>query len=65
MPRDLANERYKLCNCGSGLQEYPLYDGHNCFLTYACAKCETEKLSHFRPDIMSHYECDEAIEEQE
>jgi hypothetical protein len=50
------------CSCGSGEYPHPLYDGYNIFLTYACSKCEEEKLSKFRPDILDHYECDEPIE---
>ena len=51
------------CECGSG--EYPdsVNDGHGIFLFYACSKCEPKKLSHYRPDIMEAYECDEPIEE--
>jgi hypothetical protein len=50
------------CPCGSGLPKYELKDGHGIFLTFACEKCEPEKMKGFRPDIMSHYECDEPIE---
>ncbi len=51
------------CSCGSGEYPYPLYDGYGIFLTYACEKCEKEKLSHFRPDIMERYDTDEQIED--
>jgi hypothetical protein len=51
------------CTCGSGEMAMPIYDGYNIFLTYACERCEKEKLSHFRPDIFDRYECDEPIEE--
>jgi hypothetical protein len=40
----------------------PLYDGHNIFMCYACAKCEREKVSGFRPDIFERYQTDEPIE---
>ncbi len=52
----------KLCPCGSGLPRHELKDGYGIFLTFACEKCEAEKMKGFRPDIMSRYECDEPIE---
>jgi hypothetical protein len=56
--------KIKLCNCGSGIERFMLKDGHGIFLTYACDKCKEEKLSHFRPDIMEKYKCDEPIDEE-
>jgi len=50
------------CECGSDQLKYPLFDGYNIFLTYACAQCEDTKLMEFRPDIMKSYETDEVIE---
>jgi len=52
-----------MCSCGSGKDRYPLYDGYGIFLTYACHDCEKQRLSHYRPDIMERYECDEPIDE--
>ncbi len=52
----------RLCRCGSGEYEHALHDGHGIFLTYACDRCEEKKLRGYRPDIMEHYDCDEAIE---
>jgi hypothetical protein len=53
------------CPCGSG--EYPddQYDARGIFLCYTCPQCEREKLSHYRPEVLtdSDYECDEQIEE--
>ena len=54
----------KKCNCGSDHDRYPVKDGYGIFLTYACSRCEKEKLSEFRPDIMKKYECDEPIDEE-
>jgi hypothetical protein len=54
----------KKCECGSGLERCTLNDGYGIFLTYACDKCMTEKLSHYREDIMEKYECDEPIDEE-
>lgn len=56
---------HRPCECGSGLYPSALLDGHGIFLTFACERCRKEKLSHFRPDIMSRYGCDEPIEPDE
>lgn len=55
----------RLCNCGSGLEKEAQYDARGIFLTYTCAKCEKEKLSHYRSDVLtdSNYWHDEPIEE--
>lgn len=50
------------CTCGSGYYPYPLYDGHGIYLCLACMSCEDSKLSKYRSDIMSDYDCDEQIE---
>jgi hypothetical protein len=55
--------RPQQCRCGSGQYQHALHDGHGIFLTYACERCETEKLQEFRRDIMEYYEADEPIEE--
>jgi len=52
----------KLCPCGSGEPRRELKDGYGIFLTFACDKCERDKLAKFRPDIMSRYDTDEPIE---
>jgi hypothetical protein len=52
----------KLCFCGSGQLRRALHDGHGIFLTFACDKCERDKLKEFRPDIMDRYDTDEQIE---
>ena len=54
--------RMKLCDCGSGEYCSPEYDGYGIFLFYACDECYDEKLSKFRPDIFSNYDCDEDID---
>ena len=53
------------CDCGSGLKREPSYDGHMIFLFYACPECIDKKMSGYRPDIMSNYECDEPIEPED
>ena len=55
----MAKYSHRLCSCGSGAFQYELLDGYGIFLTYACGACEKDKLSHYRSDIMSHYQCDE------
>ena len=56
------------CPCGS--KEYPEaeYDAQGIFLCYACDRCRKEKLSHYRPEILSGYDqsdVDEPIEADE
>jgi hypothetical protein len=57
--------RLQQCPCGSG--EYPeaQHDARGIFLCYTCDKCEKEKLSHYRSEVLtdSQYDCDEQIEE--
>jgi hypothetical protein len=55
----------KPCHCGSGLEREARYDARGIFLTYVCEKCEKEKLSHFRPDVLTdpNYWHDEPIDE--
>jgi hypothetical protein len=54
------------CNCGSGLPKEAQYDARGIFLTYTCKKCEQEKLSQFRPDVLTehNYWHDEPIDEE-
>lgn len=55
------------CHCGSGLERSAEYDARGIFLTYVCEKCRKEKLSHFRPDVLTdpNYWHDEPIDEDE
>ena len=56
----------KLCNCGSGEHSWWENDARGIPLARVCRKCEEEKLSIYRPEVLvnSNYECDEAIEEE-
>jgi len=54
--------RFALCDCGSGLEREPMYDGYDIFLTYVCEQCRERKLAKFRPDILTQYDTDEPIE---
>ena len=60
----MAN-RYKLCRCDSGLEQEARFDACGIFLTFVCEKCEKEKLSHYRPDVLTdaNYWHDEPIDE--
>ena len=56
------------CPCGSG--EYPdrEYDAQGIYLCLCCDHCRKEKLSHYRPEILSGYsqaDVDEPIEAEE
>lgn len=50
------------CTCGSGKPRRAKHDGHGIFLCYVCDDCEAERMSMFRPDIMTRYQADEPIE---
>jgi hypothetical protein len=41
------------------------FDGHGIFLFYACDECYEKKIKGYRPDILTHYECDEPIEAED
>jgi hypothetical protein len=54
------------CPCGSGLPSWWEYDAQNIPLCRVCPKCRGEKLSHYRPEILTGYtqaDVDEPIEE--
>jgi hypothetical protein len=60
MPRAYLPE----CNCGSKEKAFPEYDARGIFLSYCCNKCRTEKLSKYRPEVLTDcdYECDEPVD---
>lgn len=53
------------CSCGSGNVRRAQHDARGIFLTYLCDKCMTQKLSRYRPDVLTNpnYHADEPIEE--
>jgi hypothetical protein len=54
------------CSCGSELWSEWEYDAQGIELGRMCDQCRAERLSHFRPEILSGYDqgdVDEAIEE--
>ena len=53
------------CPCGSGKEASAEFDARGIFLTYACPDCREEKLSKYRPDVLTdpNYWADEDIDE--
>jgi len=57
--------RSRLCKCGSGEDSYWVNDARGIPLTRVCVDCEDEKLSGYRPEILTGYsqaDVDEPIE---
>ena len=55
----------RVCNCGSNKDSRWTYDAQGIPLRRVCDDCESEKLSQFRPEILSGYDqsdVDEPIE---
>lgn len=52
------------CSCGSGKPRREAKDARGIFLCFVCDKCEKERLSVFRPDVMTdpNYPTTEPIE---
>ena len=52
------------CPCGSGLEAPQHLDARGIFIGYMCTQCKSEKLSGYRPEVLSdpNYECNEQIE---
>ena len=59
---NLANDRHERqlelgtvpkCNCGSGLERFPLNDAHGIFCAYVCDKCEEKVKSKYRPETFT------------
>lgn len=55
------------CPCGSGEYSEPVSDARGIYIGRMCDKCRDERLSGFRPEVLTDpdYECDEPIEEDE
>lgn len=53
------------CPCGSGKEAGAEFDARGIFLTYACDDCRAEKLSKYRPDVLTdpNYWADEDIDD--
>jgi hypothetical protein len=56
-----------LCPCGSGERKDSLEDARGIFCCYVCSKCEDEKRSRYRVEVLEdpQYEADEQIEPEE
>lgn len=57
--------RLRECPCGS--KEFPdaQHDARGIFLCYSCDRCHAEKMSHYRPDVLTDadYWHDEPLED--
>jgi hypothetical protein len=52
----------KLCQCGSGLPSWWEKDGNGIPLCRVCQRCQQEKLSHYRPEILRPYTAEDVDE---
>lgn len=62
------DDRARVCDCGSGLQDYAIFDAQNIYLCRTCPMCHDEKMSHYRPEILTGYDqsdVDEPIEPED
>lgn len=57
---------YRPCPCGSGQESWWENDARGIPLARVCEKCRAEKLSRYRPDVLTdgQYWADEPIEEE-
>jgi hypothetical protein len=55
------------CPCGSGEHGEVEYDARGIYIGRMCDHCRTERLGHFRPEVLSDpgYDADEPIEPEE
>jgi hypothetical protein len=55
------------CSCGSGLWPNENYDARGLFLCYSCDQCHIDRLSVYRPDVLtdSDYWHDESVDGDE
>ena len=62
----MARQFLRECSCGSKQIAPAHYDARGIFLTYACEKCEKQKLSGFREDVLTdpNYWHDEPLDEE-
>jgi hypothetical protein len=56
----------KPCSCGSGKPSWWAKDARGIELARVCEDCEKEKLSKYRPDVLTNpnYWADEPIEDE-
>jgi hypothetical protein len=62
----ILENNMRICQCGSGKESWAEYDARGIFLCHVCEECREEKLSHFRPDVLTdpNYWHDEPIDEE-
>ncbi|MBR0721795.1 hypothetical protein [Bradyrhizobium manausense] len=60
----MAIDDARPCPCGSGLSSRWSNDARGIPLARVCPKCEDEKLSHYRPEVLTdnNYYADEDID---
>ncbi|KRQ01299.1 hypothetical protein AOQ73_18270 [Bradyrhizobium pachyrhizi] len=60
----MAIDDLRPCPCGSGLASRWVNDARGIPLARVCPQCEDEKLSHYRPEVLtnSNYDADEDID---
>jgi hypothetical protein len=58
--------RARRCPCGSGERRSMQYDARGIFLCFTCPKCHAQKMSKYRPEVLTdpNYECSEDVEEK-
>jgi hypothetical protein len=61
----MSRHQARPCPCGSGFGSFWQLDARGIELCRTCEKCHDEKLSDYRPDVLSDksYWADELIEE--
>ena len=55
-------EPVRICNCGSNEQSWWARDAQGIELCRVCSECESQKLSVYRPEILSGYDQDDVDE---
>jgi len=65
MPMQNSRYAYRVCTCGSGLHSAWQHDARGIELCRTCPKCHEQKMSKYRPDVLtdSNYWADERIDE--
>lgn len=60
----MAFNEQPLCTCGGGLRSYWAKDARGIPLARVCGDCEDERLSRYRPEVLtnSNYDACEDIE---
>lgn len=64
----MSGDSIRPCSCGSGKPSEWQYDAQGIALTRTCDDCHAEKMSRYRPEILTGYDqsdVDEPIEPEE